>query len=156
MNINLTLIGQSVAMLVFVWFCMKYVWPQILGALEKRRATIAEGLANSEQAEQALERARSEAQDIIREARAKAGEIIDQAGQRGNQLVEQAKQDAIAERDRQVNAAEAEIRQAANKARETLRNRLAELSVAGASKVIEKEIDAERHQALFDELAAEL
>lgn len=156
MNINMTLIGQSVAMLVFVWFCMKFIWPQIMGALEQRRATIAAGLANSEEAEQALERARSEAQDIIREARAKAGEIIDQAGQRGNQLVEQAKQDAIAERDRQVSAAEAEIRQAANKAREALRRRLAELSVAGASRVIEKEIDAERHRALFDELAAEL
>lgn len=156
MNINLTLIGQSIAMLVFVWFVMKYVWPHITSALAERRKAIADGLAQSEEAEQALERARTEAEGIIREARGKAGEIIEQADKRGRQLVEQAKDEAIAERDRQVSAAEAEIRTATNQAREQLRKRLAELTVAAASRVIEEEIDADRHQAMLDKLAREL
>lgn len=156
MNINLTLIGQSIAMLVFVWFVMTYVWPLMNAALEQRRKTIADGLAQSEEAEKALEQATASAEATLREARRKAGEIIEQASQRGNALVEQAKQDALAERDRQVAAAEAEIRQATNRAREALRARLAELAVAGASRVIEKEIDAEQHRAMLDKLAAEL
>lgn len=156
MNINLTLIGQSIAMLVFVWFVMKFVWPHITAALHERRKTIADGLAQSEEAERALEQANADAEEAIREARRKAGEIIEQAGVRGNQMVEQAKQDAIAERDRQVAAAEAEIRQATSQAREMLRERLAELAVSGASRVIEKEIDPERHREMLDKLAADL
>lgn len=156
MNINLTLIGQSIAMLVFVWFVMTYVWPHITAALQERRKAIADGLAQSEEAERALEQANAEADEAIREARRKAGEIIEQASVRGNQLVEQAKQDAIAERDRQVAAAEAEIRQATNQAREELREKLAGLAVSGASRVIEKEIDTERHREMLDKLAADL
>jgi len=151
-----TLIGQAGTFLVFIWAVMKFVWPPLVQAMEDRRQKIAEGLAQSEEAEQALERATSEAEEIIREARKKAGEIIEQANQRGTQLVEQAKQDALTERDRQVAAAEAEIRQATNQAREALRERLAELAVSGAGRVIEKEIDPARHRDMLDKLAAEL
>ncbi len=151
-----TLIGQAGTFLVFIWAVMKFVWPPLVQAMEERRQKIAEGLAQSEEAEQALERATSEAEEIIREARKKAGEIIEQANQRGTQLVEQAKQDALTERDRQVAAAEAEIRQATNQAREALRERLAELAVSGAGRVIEKEIDPARHRDMLDKLAAEL
>ncbi|TVR99252.1 MAG: F0F1 ATP synthase subunit B [Wenzhouxiangellaceae bacterium] len=151
-----TIIGQAGTFLVFIWAVMKFVWPPLTQAMEERRQKIAEGLAQSEEAEQALDRARAEAEDLIRQARQKAGEIIDQASKRGNQLVEQAKEEAIAERDRQVAAAEAEIRLASNQAREALRERLAELAVAGASRVIEKEIDAKAHRDMLDKLAAEL
>ncbi len=151
-----TLIGQAGTFLVFIWAVMKFVWPPLVQAMEERRQKIAEGLAQSEEAEQALDRARVEAEEIIRESRRKAGEIIEQAGKRGTQIVEQAKQDAIAERDRQVAAAEAEIRLATNQARDALRKRLAELAVAGAGQVIEKEIDAGKHRDMLDRLAAEL
>ena len=151
-----TIIGQAGTFLVFIWVTMKFVWPPLVQAMEERRQKIAEGLAQSEEAEQALDQAREEAEELIREARRKAGDILEQANQRGNQMVEQAKQDAISERDRQVAAAEAEIRQAANQAREALRERLSELAVSGASRVIEKEIDAGKHRQMLDELAAEL
>ncbi len=151
-----TIIGQAGTFLVFIWAVMKFVWPPLTQAMEERRQKIAEGLAQSEEAEQALDRARAEAEDVIRQARQKAGEIIDQAGKRGTQIVEQAKEEAISERDRQVAAAEAEIRLATNQAREALRERLAELAVAGASRVIEKEIDAKAHRDMLDKLAAEL
>ena len=151
-----TLIGQAGTFLVFVWAVMKFVWPPLTQAMEERRQKIAEGLAHSEQAEQALDSARLEAEELVREARRKASEIIEQANKRGTQLVEQAKQDAVSERERQVAAAEAEIQLATNQAREALRERLAELAVAGASRVIEKEIDASAHRDLLDQLAAEL
>jgi F-type H+-transporting ATPase subunit b len=152
----LTLIGQAGTFLVLVLVTMKWVWPPLTQAMEERRRKIAEGLAQSEEAEQALDKANAEADEIIREARRKAGEIIEQASQRGNQLVEQAKEEAIAERDRQVQAAEAEIRQATNQAREALRERVAELAIAGAGRVIESEIDDKRHREMLDKLAAEL
>ncbi len=151
-----TIIGQAGTFLVFIWAVMKLVWPPLTQAMEERRQKIAEGLAQSEEAEQALDRARAEAEDVIRQARQKAGEIIDQASKRGNQIVEQAKEEAIGERDRQVATAEAEIRLATNQAREALRERLAELAVAGASRVIEKEIDAKAHRDMLDKLAADL
>lgn len=157
MEISLgTLVGQAGTFLVFIWVTMKYVWPPLTRAMEERRKKIADGLAQSEEAEQALDRAQSQSEEIIREARGKAGEIIDQAGKRANQIVEQAKQDAIGERDRQVAAAEAEIRTATNQAREALRERLAELTVAGASRVLEQELDAGKHRDILDKLAAEL
>lgn len=151
-----TIVGQALTFLLFIWVTMKFVWPPLVQAMEERRRKIAEGLAQSEEAEQALDKANAQAEEIIREARRKAGEIIEQASQRGNQLVEQAKQDAIGERDRQVQAAEAEIRQATNQAREALRERVAELAVAGATRVIESEIDDKRHRDMLDKLAAEL
>lgn len=151
-----TFIGQAGTFLVLVLVTMKFVWPPLTQAMEERRQKIAEGLAQSDEAEKALVKAEAEAEQIIREARAKSGEIIDQASKRGNEIVEQAKQDAIAERDRQVAAAEADIRLAANQAREALREKLAELTIAGAERVIDQELDADRHRALIDKLAAEL
>lgn len=157
MDVSLgTLIGQAGTFLVLVLVTMKFVWPPLTQAMEERRQKIAEGLAQSDEAEKALEKAEQQAEQIIREARAKSGEIIDQAGKRGNEIVEQAKQDAIAERDRQVAAAEADIKLATNQAREVLREKLAELTISGAERVIEQELDAERHRKLLDKLAAEL
>lgn len=151
-----TIIGQAGTFLVFILVTMKFVWPPLTQAMEERRQKIAEGLAQSDEAEKALEKAQAEAEQIIRAARAKSSEIIEQAGKRGNELVEQAKQDAVAERDRQVAAAEAEIKLATNQAREMLREKLAELTVTGASRVLEQELDAGRHKAMLDKLAEEL
>ncbi|MDT8437903.1 MAG: F0F1 ATP synthase subunit B [Wenzhouxiangellaceae bacterium] len=157
MDVSLgTLIGQAGTFLVLVLVTMKFVWPPLTQAMEQRRQKIAEGLANSEQAEKQLDLAREQAEQIIREARARSGDIIDNAGKRGKEIVEQAKQEAIAERDRQVAAAEAEIRLATNQAREALREKLAELTIAGAERVIGQELDGNRHRQLLDRLAEEL
>ena len=156
MNINATLILQSIAMMIFVWFCMKFIWPPLLKAMDERREKIADGLAASDRAEKALEEANVEAEKEIRAARDKAGEIVDQANQRHSQIVDQAKDDATAERHRQVAAAEADITQAANQAREELRASVAALAVAGASKILEKEIDENAHRELLDKLIAEI
>ena len=156
MNINATLILQSIAMMIFVWFCMKFVWPPLLKAMDERREKIADGLAASDRAEKALVEANSAAEEQINEARGKAGEIVDQANQRHSQILDQAKDDATAERQRQVTAGEAEIVQAANQAREELRSSVASIAVLGAQKILEKEIDAEAHRDLIDKLIAEI
>ena len=156
MNINATLILQSIAMMVFVWFCMKFIWPPLLNAMDERRARIADGLAASDRAEKALAEANQEVEKQIKAARDKAGEIIDQANQRHGQILDQAKEDAVGERQRQVAAGEAEIAQAANQAREDLRAAVASLAVLGARQILEKEIDAETHRKLLDKLIAEI
>ena len=156
MNINATLILQSLAMLIFVWFCMKFIWPPVLKALDERRARIAEGLAASDMAEKELEAAKITVDEQIREARDKAGEIVDQAQQRHTQIVDQAKDDAVTERNKQVAAAEADITQSANQAREELRSSVASLAVLGASQILEREVDAETHRELLDKLIAEI
>jgi F-type H+-transporting ATPase subunit b len=156
MNINATLILQSIAMMIFVWFCMKFLWPPLLKAMDERRERIAEGLAASDRAEKELESAKVEVDKQIREARDKAGEIVDQANQRHTQILDQAKEDATAERGRQVTAAEADIVQAANQAREELRTSVASLAVLGASQILEKEVDADTHRELLDKLIAEI
>lgn len=156
MNINATLILQSIAMMIFVWFCMKFLWPPLMKAMDERRERIAEGLAASDRAERALEEAKTEVDKQIREARERAGEIVDQATQRHTQIVDQAREDATAERRRQVTAAEADIAQAANQAREELRTAVANLAVLGASKILEREVDANTHRELLDKLIAEI
>lgn len=156
MGINATLIGQMGTFLVFVWFCMKFVWPPLTKAMEERRAKIADGLAASDRAEKDLELAQQKAAEIIKEARGKASEIIEQANQRGNQIVDQAKEEAVAERERQLASAKAEIDMESNRARETLRGEVATLAVSGAEKLLAKEIDAKSHKDLLDKLVAEL
>jgi F-type H+-transporting ATPase subunit b len=155
-NLNITLILQSIAMMIFVWFCMKFLWPPLLKAMDERRARIADGLAASDRAEKELEAAKEKANEQIREARDKAHEIVDQANQRRSQVLEQARDEAVAEKGKQVAAAEAEIIQAANQAREELRSSVARLAVLGAEQIIEKEIDADAHRELLDKLIAEI
>jgi F-type H+-transporting ATPase subunit b len=156
MNINATLVLQSIAMMIFVWFCMKFLWPPLMKAMDERRERIAEGLAASDRAEQELEAAKAEADQQIREARDKAGEIVDQANQRHSQIMDQTREEANSERQRQVAAAEADIVQATNQAREELRASVANLAVLGASRILEKEIDPETHRELIDKLIAEI
>ncbi len=154
MNLNLTLITQTVAMIVFVWFCMKFIWPPIVQALEQRRKNIADGIAAAQQASDELEQAKAKADKLIGEARAQAGEIVDQANRRAGQIVETARDEAESEKSRQVEAAKADIEQEINRARQQLAGQVATLAVTGAERLLEREIDAAAHRDLLDKLAA--
>lgn len=156
MNINLTLIGQSIAMLVFVWFCMAKIWPLIMKGLEERRSKIAEGLAAADNAQRELAEAKATAEQTITEAREQAGKIRDQANTQANQIVAEARDEGVQEKERQLTQAKAEIEQERNRAREELRGKVAALSVAGAEKILQREIDETQHRDLLDQVAAEL
>lgn len=143
-------------MLVFVLFCMKYIWPPLVQALEERRKTIADGLAAGDQAQKDLARAQQEADRLIAEARGKALEIVDQANKRGTSLVEEARSDGRRERDRQVEAAQVEIGQERNRVREELRGQVASIAVASAEKILQREINPATHQDILSKLAGEL
>ena len=156
MNLNLTLIGQSLTFFLFVWFCMKYIWPLIKTAMRERQESIAQGLAAGEEAERKLAEARSGAEEERLQAKAEAAEIIEQARQRASQMIEDAKGDAREEGERLVAAARAEIDQEINRAREALRQQVAALAVSGAEKVLGETIDASRHNQMLERLAAEL
>ena len=156
MNINITLILQSIAMMVFVWFCMKFIWPPLTQALEERREKIADGLAASDKAEKALDAAKGQVEKVLDDARNQASQIMDQAQQRRNQIVDHAKEEAVTERNHQVAAAEAEIQTSANHAREQLKQSVASLSVLAAEKIIEKDIDQAVHNDLLEKLIAEI
>ncbi len=156
MYINLTLIGQMIAFVGFVVFCMKYVWPPILAAMQAREEKIAEGLAAADRASQDLELAQEKAVQRLHEAKEEASGIIDSANRRASQIVEEAKGAAITEAERVKAAAQAEIEQETNRAREQLRSQVAALSIAGAEKVLGAEVDAAAHAELVEKLAAEL
>ena len=153
---NLTLVIQGLALFAVAWLVMKFIWPPIIAAIEERQQKIAEGLAAADNAQKNLAQAEEKANEELKAARAKANEIIDQAHQRANQIVDAAKQDAIAEAGRQKALAEAEIDAASNRAREELRKQVSTLAVTGAEKLLKREIDANAHKALLDELAAEI
>ncbi len=156
MDFNATLIGQTIAMIVFVWFCMKFVWPLIMGAIEQRQTEIADGLAAAEQGKSSLATAKVEVDKIIAAAREQARGIVEQANARAAGIVEQAKADGEAARKSQLEAARAEIEVEINRAREELRAQVARIAVAGAEKVLGREIDANAHRDLLGRLAAEL
>jgi len=156
MNFNATLIGQSITFIFFVWFCMKYVWPPIMNALEARKKQIADGLAMADRGKHELELAAKRAGDSLRDAKAQAGEVIAQAEKRAAQIIEEAKLAAKEEGDRQLAAAQANIAQETNRAREALREQVAMLAVAGAEKILRREVNAQTHADLLGQLKAEL
>ena len=156
MDINMTLIGQTIAMIVFVWFCMKFIWPPLLGAIEERQEKIAEGLAAADKGEAKLQEAKAKADEIISDARKQATSILDQAHARANEIVAEGKSDGVKERDRQLAAAKAEIEQETNRAREELRGQVSAVALAGAEKILNREIDAKEHDDILGKLAQEL
>ena len=156
MNINLTLIGQSIAFLFFAYFCMKFVWPPITGALAERKKKIAEGLEAAERGMQSQEQAQVEVQAQLNEAKQQASEIINQAQKRANEIVEEAKGAAVQEGERIKTAAHSDIEKEINRAKEQLRSQVSVLAVAGAEKVLNKEINADAHRAVLDDLAAQI
>ncbi|MGH8135029.1 MAG: F0F1 ATP synthase subunit B [Steroidobacteraceae bacterium] len=156
MNINLTLLGQTIGMIVFVWLCMRYIWPPVIAAIEKRRQQIADGIAAGEKGQRELADARHGSEAILQEARQKATQVADMAHKRSNDMVAEAKGHAAAEGERIVAAARTELATSQTKARDSLRREIAALAVAGATRVLGREVDAKAHAALLDELAAEL
>lgn len=156
MDINATIIGQSIAMLVFVWFCMKFVWPPIVGILEERQTRIADGLAAADKGNRALEEAEAEKQTILEQARVQAREILDQANTRANHIVEEARGEATEEKSRILASAKSEVEQEANRAREELRGQVSAIAIAGAEQILHREINAGVHRELLDKLAAEI
>jgi F-type H+-transporting ATPase subunit b len=155
-NINLTLIGQMVAFICFVVFCMKYVWPPIIAAMAERADKIADGLAAADRASHDLELAQEKAVERLKEAKHEAAAIVDSANKRAGQIVEEAKEAAVAESERVKHSAQAEIEQEMNRAKEALRGQVATLALAGAEKVLGSTIDRDTHTELVDKLASEL
>ncbi len=156
MNINLTLIGQSITFLIFVWFCKTFVWSAIRNAMEEREKQIADGLEAADRAGKDLELAQEKATQQLREAKHEAASIIDAANKRANQIVDEAKEAAREEGGRLKAAAQAEIDQEFNRAKEVLRSQVATLALAGAEKVLEAAIDEGAHKELVEKLAAGL
>ena len=156
MSFNLTLIAQALTFALFILFTVKVVWPYMLRAIETRQKQIADGLAAAEQGKKSLEVSSKQADQAIQEARARAAEIIVQAEKRGTQVVEEAKAVAIAEGDREKTAAKADIQQEAARAREQLREQVAALAVAGAEKILRREVDAKAHADLLDGIKRQL
>ncbi len=156
MSFNATIIGQVLGFLVLVWFTWKFVWPPLLGAIEERQKKIAAGLAAADRGQKDLEDAKVKAGESMREARERAVQLVDQAQKRGNELIDEAKQTAIAEGERLVSAARAEVSTEAARARDALRREVATLAVAGAGRLLGREVDAKAHADLLDQLAAEL
>ena len=156
MNINATLIGQSIVFLIFVLFVMKFVWPHLMAALDARRKTIADGLAAAEKGKHEQELAEKAAEKHIKQAKVQAAEILAQAQKRASEMVEEAKGDAKTEADRIRTAATAEVGQEVNRAKEHLRQQVASIAIAGAEKILKREIDVKAHGDIVNELIAQI
>src|SRR5882672_5118699 len=156
MNINLTLFAQVVTFTALIWFTVKFIWPFMLRAIETRQKTIADGLAAAEQGRRALETSTREAEQEIKRARERAAEIIGQAEKRTAQMIEEARNAAKEEGNREKVAAKAEIAQEVTRAREQLRDHVASLAVAGAEKILRREVDSKAHADLLDSIKRQL
>lgn len=154
MSLNATLIAQIIVFLILVWFTMKYIWPPLVRAMDDRAKRIAEGLDAADRARRELAEADTHAADEIRKARAEAATIIERANQQAGQLVDKARADALLEADKQKAAAQTDIDNMAHRARAELRDQVATLAVAGAEKILGREVDADTHKALLDQLVA--
>jgi F-type H+-transporting ATPase subunit b len=156
MNINLTLIAQAVSFALFIWFTARFVWPPMLRAIDNRQKQIAEGLAAGERGKHELELAGKRSADVLREAKHQAQDVLAQAERRAAEIIEEAKNAAKAEGDRIIAGAKAQLEQEIFQARETLRQQVAGLVVAGASKILQREVDAKAHAELLAAVEKEL
>ena len=156
MNINFTLFAQAIVFAAFIWFTVKFVWPPLLRAIEQRQKTIADGLAAGERGRQELEAAGKRAHEELARARGRVGEIIDSAQKRDSQMLDEAKAAAKAEAERIITAAKADIDQQIARAREMLREQVAALAVAGAEKILRREVNAKTHAEMLDQLKREI
>ena len=156
MSINATLIAQMIVFLILIWFTMKFIWPPLTKAMDDRAKRIAEGLSAAERARKELADADARVAEEIKKARSEAMAIIDKAHQQANQIIDKARQDAIVEATRQKATAAADIESMTHRAREELRGQVATLAVSGAEKILKREIDANAHRALLDQLVAEM
>ncbi len=156
MNVNLTFLCQAIAFAILIWFSWRFVWPPLMNAIEERQKKIADGLAAAERAKRELAEADSRVADEIRKARTEANAITERAQKQANEIVDKARNDASIEAARIKVQAEAEIANLSFKAREILRQQVAQLAIKGAERILAREIDASRHRDLLDELAKEI
>ena len=156
MNFNATLIGQTITFIVFVWFCMKYIWPPLMAALDERNARISEGLAAAQRGQQDLVDAQAKVSDNLNDAKQQAQEIINQAQKRANEIVDESKDSAREEADKIKVAASADIDQQVTAAREQLRKEVSVIAIAGAEQILKRAVDAKVHAEVLDELVAQI
>lgn len=156
MNINATLLGQAITFAILIWFTMKFVWPPLMAAMAERAKTIADGLAAAERGKHDLELAEKRAAEILRQGKEKASEIIAASEKRASEIIDEAKTNAKAEGDRILVAAKADIDQEVFRAKEQLRTQVTAVALAGAGKILGREIDAKAHNDLLDKLVAEI
>ncbi len=156
MNINATIIGQAIVFLILIWFSVKFIWPPLMKAIEDRQKKIADGLAAAERGQKELHQASGDAQAIVDEAREKALKIVDQANRRSSEIIEDARSTAISEGQRLVGDARQEVALEQARARDALRKDVGTLAVAGASRLLEREIDPKAHADLIEKLAREI
>ena len=156
MSLNFTLFAQAAVFIAFIWFTVKVVWPHMLRAIEQRQKTIADGLAAAEQGRRSLETSTRQAEESVKQGRERAAEIVAQAEKRAAQVIEEARASAKAEGDREKAAAKADIQQEVSRAREQLREHVAALAVAGAEKILRREVDAKAHADLLDGIKKQL
>ncbi len=156
MNFNITLLGQTVAFMIFVWFCMKFIWPPLMSAIEERQKKIADGLADADRAAKDLELAQAKATDQLKDAKATANEIIESANKRKAQIVDEAKAEADTERAKIIAQGHAEIEAERNRVKEDLRKQVASLAIQGAEKILERSIDHNAHSDIVEKLVAEI
>ncbi|MGL4713325.1 MAG: F0F1 ATP synthase subunit B [Shewanella sp.] len=156
MSINATLLGQAISFLLFVWFCMKFVWPPLMNAIEERQKKIADGLADAGRAAKDLELAQAKATDQLKEAKVTANEIIEQANKRKSQIVEEAKAEAETERSKIIAQGKAEIENERHRVKDDLRKQVAALAIIGAERILERSIDPAAHSDIVNKLVTEL
>lgn len=156
MNITVTLFAQMLAFGLLIWFVNKVMWGPLSGIMEARQKRIADGLAAAEKGKHEEELAKQKAVEMLKKAKEQAAEVVAQGQKRASEIVDEAKETARAEADRIVSAANAEIEREMNQAKEALRAQVASVAVAGAEKVLKREIDAKSHDALLSDLAAEI
>ncbi len=156
MNFNATLIGQSITFIIFVWFCMKFIWPMLLTIMQERETRIVDGLAAAEQGQKDLDQAQTKVSESLKDAKQQAQEIINQAQKRANEIVDESKDIAREEAEKIKIAASSDIDQQINSAREQLRKEVSGIALAGAEQILKREIDAKTHAAVLDELVTQI
>lgn len=156
MDLNLTMLAQAIAFFIFFWFSKKYVWPPLMNAIAERQKKIAEGLNAAEEGKRALVEAQAKSDSAMKDARERSQSLFTDGERRANQIIDQAKQTAKVEADRILAAAQEQIAQEKQKAKEQLRDQVAALAVAGAEKILKREVDAKAHSAMLAELKAQL
>ncbi len=152
MQINWTFVGQTIEFIIFVWLCLKFIWPPIMSAIEDRQKDITEGLEAAEKGKKSLEIATNNAKEQIKQTKKQVAEIIDQANKRKTKIIDDAKQEALEERNKILSQAKEEIESEVNRAREKLRREISELAVLGARKIVEKNIDSNATSNIIDDL----
>lgn len=156
MNMNLTLIGQTISFFFFVWFCVKFVWPPLTNAMQDRQKKIADGLEAADRAKRDLQLAQEKAGDTLKDSRAQSAQLLDEAHRRATQMIETAKDEAKAAAEKIAAQAKADVDAQISTAREQLRQDVSRLAVLGAERILKAEIDAAKHAKLVDDLAAKL